>query len=465
MNNRYINALINKLDLAIIFFDNDTNLLFYNQLFANLWHMDFDFLDNTPNIVETFEVMREKRIYPEKDNFRDFCNILLNLLRKRDNKEQVQNIMLPDGRMFIERIIRVNEGLIVYWEDNTQSLTLTHSLNNHKNIYQRLVDKNPYAVTVIASNGVIENYNGKFLEHMNISASSLEDNTHIKDLIKQITSNQEEASFITGSLLSGRNFSYSFKNNENETLNIHGICLPNANMFCIWQKNYSNIPNQVDTLELENNLEKIQNSFILELNQIIASPLTAIMGFAEMLQNEYVGNLNLRQKEYLDKIIEKSDSINQELNHKLELINLQNEKNISIEEVDISMVIASLLLNAKAKLKNKNISINLNITEKIKLVLSNENLLIKALSLILFYIIEQNQVQSSVSIEVFEKNNKITLIFSDSSKLPLFSDHDVAHRYDIKLALNILEKLNVSINKEYKNKAFRKLFIDIAITI
>ncbi|MDR2007948.1 MAG: hypothetical protein LBQ34_03130 [Alphaproteobacteria bacterium] len=450
--------LLNNLSMAIALFNDSGELIYYNKSLVDLWKFNESFLVDKPNIIEFFEVIREKGIMPEKTNFRDFVNGLYRIATSSSPHYKKESLFLPNGVHLQEIFNKDSEYLSITWEDVSETTDVIHSLSNYKNLYNRLIEKNPKPLLVIASNGIIESYNSKFLETFNISSDTLDGKIHVRELLNHISiiKSMDDKALLLGNLVSSRTFSVSLELSENETLLVSGIYLQNSNTFVQWDlQNTSITTAEIDTssvLDLHKNL-------IVDLNHLVGSPVSNIIGFADLLTNEYVGSLNIRQKEYLDKIIAGAEFINDELNHKISLTQLESSGAPEQEAVDLNICISNILYQIKPRLRSKNIGIKLDVPNNIHKINSNEELINKAFSLLLMYMIEQNPHNAEISIEVVQSAKETNFVFKDTSKLPLLSNEDLAKRYDINLAISILKKLNFTYESASKSRSHRYLSI------
>lgn len=449
MSNNIIKNVLNNLDVALVSFDLQGKLAIYNNNLVNLWNIKaFNNLDNI-DIIEFFEILRENQIYPQQDNFREYCAKLKQYLVGADMQIK-QNLLLASGKNIQEQIIKDSNNLLFVWSDTTEIWDITYALNNHKNMYQRLIDKHPAPVLVVGSNGMVENYNGKFLEDFNLTIDNLNSKPHIREILPKCDFEDYDSSILLGNILSSRSFYYNTSNNYT----IYGIIMPNTNMFVLLNKINKNDENNLDEVLLSNSLLSLHQNLIFELNALIGSPLNSIIGFGEMLKNQYVGNLNIKQIEYLDKILNQAQKINQDFTYKLELLEFNKIENIEILPCDINLSIAYILHQNKANISTKAMDIKINFPKNLAEVNTNQALLVKMGTLLLNYLVEQNVFKSQINIEVIQKNNKTEIIFKDSGVTPLFSKND-KQRYDILLLFNMAKSLNITIDYAYKNKKNR----------
>lgn len=452
--------LLNKLSIGLALFDENAELVFYNKTLVDLWKLPEPFLADKPNIIEFFEVIREKGVMPEKNNFREFCSAINKIATSNQSHYKKETMLLPNG-VYLQETLQKEDGyLSITWEDISETSDMVRNLSNYKNLYNRLIEKNPKPLTVIASNGIIESYNSKFLEAFNINSDLLDNKIHARELLNNLSflkNKEEEKALLLGNLVSSRSFNISLDLENEDKLSITGIYLQNSNTFVQWELSsvQANAQAEIDpesVLDLHKNL-------IVDLNHLVGSPVSNIIGFADLLQNEYVGELNLRQKEYMDKIIEKAEFINSELNHKIELTELENSTTIENELIDLNITISNILYHVKPRLKSKNISVQLDVPSKITNIKSDENLINKSFSLLLMYIIEQNNHNSEIQIQVEQSQTETIFTFKDTAKAPLLSDDDLKKRYDINLAISILKKLDFTYEYASKQRSHRYLSI------
>ncbi|MDR0484190.1 MAG: PAS domain-containing protein, partial [Alphaproteobacteria bacterium] len=196
--------LLDKLPIAIALFNQNAELIFYNKALVNLWKLPEYFLADSPNIIEFFEVIREKGVMPEKTNFREFCNSMYRVAVSSAPHYKKESIFLPNG-VHLQEVLSKEDGyLSISWEDVSETFDVIHNLSNYKNLYNRLIEKNPKPLLVIASNGLIESYNSKFLETFNLSSEILDSKIHTRDLLNHLSildNKLDEKALLLGNLV------------------------------------------------------------------------------------------------------------------------------------------------------------------------------------------------------------------------------------------------------------------------
>lgn len=110
-------------------------------------------------------------------------------------------------------------------------------------------------------------------------------------------------------------------------------------------------------------LEKVKKDFIVNLTHELKTPLTAIKGFVETLEEEE----NIENTQYMEIIKRHTDRMNQIVSDLLILSELEDkEKNdIMLKPLKISEVIDSILTIFREKIKQKNIQLEINVEKRL----------------------------------------------------------------------------------------------------
>ena len=114
-----------------------------------------------------------------------------------------------------------------------------------------------------------------------------------------------------------------------------------------------------DKLELEKQqveLEKMRNDFTSMIIHDLKNPLSIIIGFAELLESNSLGELNEKQDEFVNKIIQSSEELLNLTNEVLEVSKYEAGKMpLKMSDVEISTIINEVADSQALGFKNKNI--------------------------------------------------------------------------------------------------------------
>ena len=178
--------VLEQLATAIAIFSTDTRLSFHNTAFARLWRLDPDWLVGLPNYGEVLDLLRERRILPEVVEYRaykeDEMRLFTSLLHP------VETLMhLPDGRT-LRRVVSPHPhgGLILTYEDVTDTLALERSFNTMMAVQRETLDHLHEGLVVVGGDGRIKLFNPAFAGMWGLSAELLASEPHGADLVDHL---------------------------------------------------------------------------------------------------------------------------------------------------------------------------------------------------------------------------------------------------------------------------------------
>lgn len=106
-------------------------------------------------------------------------------------------------------------------------------------------------------------------------------------------------------------------------------------------------------LELKTHAEKLEaaneelSAFAHSISHDLRAPVRATLGFSEILKQELTPALNTEQKQYLERLIESGQTMNEMINGMLELSNI-TQKEFTLREVNFSKIAESILLRLQS---------------------------------------------------------------------------------------------------------------------
>ena len=466
-----LNLIIDNISTGIVLFDKHKKIKYFNKLIVEIWKLDSNVLFEGMLIESFFEILRENFLYPEPEDIVSFNN-QLNVMFTKNNFQSQKNIILMDGRQIEEKFNKFDDFLLITFEDKTNLKNMTYNFNLYKQMLIRIIEKSMEAMILVDSSGHVELYNQKFIDSFMIDIENME-GKHINDLLKQtILTDSEKIKLktaILGITLNNKIFNIVMEN-KNE-IQVLIIPLPNGSKLLVCKEMEINIENysQNYSHELMQNLENINYQLLNDLVNKAFNPLNTIIGFSEMLSNFYLGSLNLKQIDYINKINKQALWIKNELEYKLEIHNIEilEEKDIEKNTIDLEALIAFVLYQHKFYIKNKKLKVetifvnNDNKSVDGMFIETNEILLKKAIFLLMLYLIENNVENGSIYINCEKIKEKTILTFKDNvSNKKILETKDLLIRYDVALILKILKKLQIKINYGNKSRNFRFISLE-----
>jgi signal transduction histidine kinase len=112
--------------------------------------------------------------------------------------------------------------------------------------------------------------------------------------------------------------------------------------------------------------DRLKSEFIQHVSYELRTPLTNIIGQAELLANETFGALNEKQREYMGDIIASSDALRALINDILDLATVDaGIMSLDIEEADIAAIVAVSVEGLRDRLGEQRISLEFAVPEDI----------------------------------------------------------------------------------------------------
>lgn len=324
--------LMEHLRSAIAIYGADERLEFYNSAFSQLWGLEDGWLNTKPRLGEVMEKLREGRRLPEQADFKRFKQSWLDMFTSLINPHE-DMLYLPSGsalRMLV--IPHSMGGLMMTFEDVTSRLELESSYNTLIAVQKETLDNLGEAVAVYGGNGRLKLCNPAFGRMWGLNPEDLDGEPHISRIVEKISrfftkeewaERQEE---FTSKALERMMHEGRLKRADNTLIDFNTVPLPDGGVLVT----YTDV---TDTVRVENALreknaaleaaEQLKLDFLANVSYQLRTPLNAIMGFNEILDKEYFGTLNPRQKEYTNGIHKASERLLELIDDILDLSSLE----------------------------------------------------------------------------------------------------------------------------------------------
>jgi signal transduction histidine kinase len=300
-------TLLEQLRSSIALFNANHELEFFNSSFSEFWGLEDQWLNSRPKLGDILEKLREMRRLPEQADFRNYKKTWLNMFtRLIDPHEEM--MYLPDGaalRMLV--VPHPMGGLMMIFEDVTSRLELESSYNTLIAVQKETLDNLAEGVAVYGGDGRLKLSNPSFAELWGLNPEDVEGEPHINTLVNKTSkffSNEqweEKKKIIISHGIERKVQEGRLSRNDSTLLEYATVPLPDGGVLV----SYFDV---TDSVKVENALreknaaleaaEQLKTDFLANVSYQLRTPLNAIMGFAEILGNQYFGDLNDKQKEY-----------------------------------------------------------------------------------------------------------------------------------------------------------------------
>lgn len=334
---RLMNAhdtVLDHLSTAIAVYDAEGTLQYYNQAYVNLHAFDEEFLKTKPRLDEVLEELRHRRQLEEYADFPAYKKWrLLQLKEQVDPQEHLMH--LPD-----ERTLRIFSaphplgGLLFMFEDVTDYLALERKNKTLLDAYQTTLDNLFEGVIVIGSDSRLKIFNPSFVHLWNFEEEEIKPGQHLTYIIEkmkdffdydaeawesfkaQIMENFTDRVPKTGQL----------SRKDGTVVDFGYVPLPNGDHLLSYTDATDTSLVQQALQEKNEALETadyLKSEFIANVSYELRSPLTTIIGFTEILSRQYFGDLNERQTDYVNGVLDSSNKLLHLVNDILDLASIE----------------------------------------------------------------------------------------------------------------------------------------------
>ena len=336
--------VLDQLATGVAVFNIDRKLTFYNAAFRSLFELDAGFLDQTPTDAAVLDILRDKRKLPEEQNFRQWRQELYEAYRAVDPKEHTWH--LPDGRTL--RVITTPnpEGGVTYlYDDVTERLDMHRRYDALIKVQSETLDHLAEAVAVFGSDGRVRLHNPAFQRMWKLSHDALEQHPHIEAITAWCQALHDDNTIwrnlrtAVTAIDNREPIATRIERRDGAVIELATVPLPDGATLVAFQ-------DMTDTVNVERALRErnealetansIKIDFVHHVSYELRSPLTNIIGFANLLGDPAFGHLNPKQAEYLGYITASTNALLALINNILDLATIDaGAMTLNLTDVDI----------------------------------------------------------------------------------------------------------------------------------
>jgi signal transduction histidine kinase len=361
--------VLENLGTAIAIFSGDTRLAFFNTAFSMLWRLDADWLASKPTYANIIDILRENRRLPEVADFRAYKEE--ELRRFTSMLEAKEDLLhLPDERT-LRRVVSAHPfgGLIFTYEDVTDALALERSHKTSLAVHRETLDNLHEGVAVFSSDGRLRLHNPAYTRIWKLSPEELSDEPHIAALVahhRDFFASAGDWPEVRDSIIElfservpkhGR-----IERSDGSSLDYASVPLPDGAVLTTWLDVSDSV--RVEKALRERNealaaADRLKSEFIANVSAEVRTPLTTILGFSEILSDDYFGKLNKRQHDYSRGINSAGHSLLQVMSDILDLANIEaGQMTLSLNAMDIHAMLTSVLQLTRERIREKQLVLN-----------------------------------------------------------------------------------------------------------
>ena len=413
---------LDQLSTAVAIFASDQKLTFYNAAYRGLWELDASFLDQEPTESTVLERLRAERKLPEQADFRVWKAQLQEAYRAPEPKEHWWH--LPDGRTL--RVVTTPDpegGLMYLFDDVTERLDLERRYDSLIKVQTETLDNLAEAVAVFASDGRLRLFNPAFAKMWKLSPSTHGDHPHIEAVIEwcrllhgEDSTWQKLRGAITG-METRETASDRFERSDGIALVWSTVPLPDGGTLVAFQDvtDAANIERALrERNEALEATDELKNDFVHHVSYELRSPLTNIIGFAQLLDDPATGSLSVKQREYLGYITASSGALLAIINDILDLATIDaGAMSLDLGSVDIRKAMQAAAEGVKDRLIEHDIKLDIRAGPKIGSFTADERRLRQILYNLLSNAVGFSPPNETVTLAVERRKDAIVFTVTD----------------------------------------------------
>lgn len=361
--------VLDQLATAVVTFGADQRLVFYNAAYRKLFEHDPAFLDERPTDAAVLDRLRASRQLPEQADFRAWKADLHEAYRSPEAREHWWH--LPGGRTLRVVTTANPEGGVTYlFDDITERIQLESRFNALIRTQGETLDALAEAVAVFGSDGRLRLFNRAFVELWSLSTQALAARPHIEAVAEwcqpylgaNVEAWRELRQAVTG--LGQRNRIQShLECADGSVLECAAVPLPDGGTLVTFR-------DVTDTVRVERALmdrnealeaaDALKNAFVRHVSYELRSPLTTIIGFAQLLDDPLIGPLTEKQREYIGHITESSATLLAIINDILDLATIDaGAMQLEFDEVDVRAAVEAAADGVRTRLSESGVELSI----------------------------------------------------------------------------------------------------------
>jgi signal transduction histidine kinase len=416
---------LNHVADAVAIFGPDRKLIFHNRGFAELWGLDVAWLLEKPDHGTLLDRLRERRKLPTQVNYNKWRAEELSY-GQGDIREDLWNT--PD-----QRVIRVTRqrhpmgGILLLFKDITDELTLRTAYNALINVQKATLDNLREAVAVFGADARLRLHNKAFVELWKLEGR-LADNPDFDVVVEDCARLFHDRNVWANIKSRVTNPSPELrqpdngvmKTSEQKTLQWLTQPLPNgatliAFMDVTAQRQVeSALKERAEAVEAA---DRLKTEFVQNVSYQLRSPLTTIMGYAELLESGRPGSLTEKQGEQVASILSAADHLSKLIANILDLAMIEaGRMELDLSDFSLRQAIDDAVELIVATAEDSKVKIDVICDRKVGEIHADERRVKQVLFNLLSNAMRYSEPGGQIRVEATKSDGVVRLVVSDAGK-------------------------------------------------
>jgi signal transduction histidine kinase len=362
---------LDQLATGVAIFTADQRLEFYNAAYRVLWGLEPAFLDSQPSDSAVLDRLRATRKLPEQADFRNWKNELHEAYRALEPRQHEWH--LPDGRTMRVVMTQNPDGGVTYlFDDVTERLKLTRRYEALIGVQGETLEALSEGVAVFGSDGRLDLHNPAFARQWRLEPEALNgrdgERPHIETVLRWCRTLYGSDAFwaklrgaVTG-LERREPMTARLERLDGSVLDCATVPLPDGATLVTFQDITDSVNVERALIERADALQdadRLKSAFVHHVSYELRSPLTNIIGFAQLLEDPSTGPLTGKQREYLGYIGASSSALLTIINDILDLATIDaGGMTLDLKAVDIRAAVEAAAEGVRGRLAEQGIRLD-----------------------------------------------------------------------------------------------------------
>jgi signal transduction histidine kinase len=364
---------LDRVATAVAIFGPDQRLAFYNEAYRKLWLFDTNWLTTKPTDAQLLDRLRELSRLPEVVNYRDWKAKILSSYKTGAEYEDWWHLL--DGRtIHVSSSQRPDGGLTYLYADVTERFALESSYNALIDAQRETLDGLKEGVAVFATDGRLKLHNSALAQIWRLSRSTLREGPHIDEIISQCVPLYDElgtwariSRSVTGISDRRQPIEGQMTRLDHTVVDFAVAPLPDGATLITFADVTDSKRYERALIERNEALvvgDRLKSQFISHVSYELRTPLTNIIGFGELLTSPRTGDLNDKQREYLNDISASSRTLLAIINDILDLTTIDaGAMELKLTPVKVAGLVDGAVLGVRDRAARARLNIDIHIAD------------------------------------------------------------------------------------------------------
>ena len=414
---------LDRVATAVVIFNRDQRLVFFNEAYFNLWHIDPGWLKERPADGVILDRLREQGKLPPVVDYRAWKKEVLDCYQT--GKPYETRWHLTDGRILHVIAERRQDGGVTYlFSDETKSLALESRYKTMIDVQTETLDGLKEGVAVFGTDGRLKLYNPAFANIWKIAPRKLAELPHVDEVIRLASQLHDDPKMWSRISQAVTAFLDERAPMEGQAQTRTGLFIDYALLPLPDGATLLTFADITDAKRAEHALvernealvaaDRLKTQFIGHISYELRTPLTTIIGFSEMLASPFIGELNDKQREYVGDIMSSSKTLLAIIDDILDLATIDaGSLELKLQPVGVRSIIDSAILGIRERAVRSKLTIDIAVADDVYEFMADEARMRQVLYNLLSNAVGFSKTGNTVSITCWREDGAILFSVED----------------------------------------------------